>query len=203
MREKRKRGEPAPAIAEHTALPTPPSFDGADHSCGGQFALTTGPRDVPIRGTIVTVQGQVYRCSSCGEERVDLDQLDATRRAASEALTASEGLLKPDEITALRNSLGLSQDAFEKALGLGPKTMVRWETGKVMPSQAMALLLLLIRRDPSAMGFLMTRDSVRAEPVEPLSINIVVLNPENWQLSQQPFLGDMTRTNGILMATAA
>lgn len=203
MRQKRKHGEPAPVDIERGAASTPPSFDGADHSCGGQFILTTGPREVPIRGTTVTVQGQFYRCSGCAEERVDLDQLDATRRAAAEALTESKGLLKPGEITALRNSLGLSLAAFENALGLGPKTMVRWESGKVMPSQAMALLLLLIRRDPSAMGFLMTRESAPVKLSESVPISFAVLDPDQWQLSQQLFLGDVKRTGEFPMATAA
>ena len=203
MRERRKRGEPLTSANEQGVDASVPSWDGAAHSCGGHFVLTTGPREVPIRGTTVTVSGQFYRCSGCGEERVDLDQLDRSRRAAADALTATEGLLRPEEIRALREDLGLSQAAFEKALGLGPKTMVRWETGKVMPSQSMALLLLLIRRDPSAMGFLMTRENVGTQPEKISLVKIQVINPSTWQLSDDRPLIDMKRTGEYPMATAA
>lgn len=167
MRERRNRGDVATSANTQRPGSNIPSWNGAPHACGGKFVLTTGPREIPIRGTTVVVSGQFYRCSACGEELVDLDQLDAARRAAADALTASEGLLRPEQIRALREELGFSQAAFEKALGLGSKTMVRWETGKVMPTQSMALLLLLLRRDPSAMTFLMKRDSAGAQSLSP------------------------------------
>ena len=188
MRERRKRGTPPSAAAEAIAREhAAPSFDGAEHSCGGHFERTTGAQEIAIRGESVTVIADFYRCSGCGEERFDLDQVDRARAAAAEALTKAEGLLLPEEIRALRERLGLTQDAFEDALGLGRKTMVRWETGKVMPSQSMALLLLLIERDPSAMGFLVSRD--RQLPTKPIGGTIRILNPTAYRniMSYSPY----------------
>lgn len=158
MRERRRRGTlpsaEAQAIADHQPAP---DLAGLPHACGGRFRLARGLCAVTIRGDTVRVTAEHYACSGCGEQRFDLDQLDRARRAAATAHTKADGLLLPDQIRALREQLGLTQDAFEDALGLGRKTMVRWETGKVLPSQAMALLLLLIQRDPSAMRFLADR----------------------------------------------
>ncbi len=130
------------------------SLDGAPHQCGGTFRLVSAPTPVPIRDREIVVEQEQYRCDRCNEIRIDLWQIDAARAAAATRLNEVEGLLQPSEIKSLRESLGLSQADFEKALGLGAKTVVRWETGKVMPSRATALLLLLIRRDPSAFDFL-------------------------------------------------
>jgi putative zinc finger/helix-turn-helix YgiT family protein len=132
------------------------------------------------------VPAEFYRCSGCGEERFDLEQVDRARAAAAEALTRAEGLLLPEEIRALRERLGLTQDAFEDALGLGRKTMVRWETGKVMPSQSMALLLLLLKRDPSAMKFLMAR--AQGQPVTERIVCIRVEQASPWRVTQQDLL---------------
>lgn len=161
-RQRRRRGEEW--VTTHSdAAESPvvvPSFDGMTHGCGGSFALVCGDQQIPIRGTTVTVEVEFYRCSGCGEERFDLVQLDRAREAAATQLTSVEGLLRPDEIRALRERSGLSQAAFEQALGFGPKTMVRWESGKVVPSRAAALLLVALRRDPSLMehfqGFALT-----------------------------------------------
>jgi putative zinc finger/helix-turn-helix YgiT family protein len=184
MRERRKRGTPPSAEAEAIAQEhSAPSLDGAEHSCGGTFAQVSGTQEIVIRGETVAVVADFYRCSGCGEERIDLDQLDRARVAAAKALTAAEGLLQPEEIRALREGLGLTQSAFEQALGLGPKTMVRWETGRVMPSQAMALLLLLIKRDPSAMGFLTARSN--GEQLTERLVCIRVEEQTPWRVATQ------------------
>lgn len=184
MREKRRRGEP---VQPHESVPSQEgarlSWDGAPHSCGGSFSRARGPQPVDIRGATVMVDADHYYCAECGEVRFDLDQLDRARRAAMESLAESEGLLRPDEIRGLREKLGLTQAEFETALGLGPKTMVRWETARVMPCRAMALLLLLIRRDPSAMGFLIAHTDGK-EVVEKV-VCIRVQEQPQWQLALQ------------------
>lgn len=193
MREKRKRGTPPSEAADAIGLKySAPSFDGAEHSCGGVFAVVREPQEIAIRGTTVTVTGEFYRCSGCGEERFDLDQIDRARLAAAESVTKAEGLLLPEEIRALRERLGLTQDAFEDALGLGRKTMVRWETGKVMPSQSMALLLLLIDRDPTAMGFLAARS--RQPVTKPIGVSIRIVNPTRYRNIRSPLAYSAPRT---------
>ncbi|MDX2208049.1 MAG: type II toxin-antitoxin system MqsA family antitoxin [Gemmatimonadales bacterium] len=152
-RQRRRRGEEL--VSTHTDQEPAkiPSFDGVPHSCGGSFALVRGPQEVPIRGKMVTVEAEFYRCSGCGEERFDPLQVDAARAAAAVKLTQDEGLLTPEEILALRESFGLTQAGFEAALGFGAKTVVRWESGAVVPGRAAALLLVALRRDPSLMRY--------------------------------------------------
>lgn len=136
------------------------SLDGEQHSCGGSFRQREEPTEVFIRGRTVLVPQAFYACDKCGEKLFDLWQMDDARAAAARKLNEEEGLLQPEEIKALRESLGLTQAQFEQALGIGEKTVVRWEQGKVLPGQATALLLLLIRRDPTALEFLALRRGV-------------------------------------------
>lgn len=143
------------------AKPAHISLDGVEHSCGGTFHTLVEPAPVHIRGRDVEVDQERYRCDGCGEELFDLWQVDDARVAAARKLNEDEGLLQPEEIKELRESLGLTQTEFEKALGIGEKTVIRWEKGKVLPSQAMAMLLLLIKRDPAAMVFLADKRGVR------------------------------------------
>jgi putative zinc finger/helix-turn-helix YgiT family protein len=170
----------AEAIArEHHA----PALDGIEHSCGGSFLLVREPQEVQIRATTVVVEAEFYRCSGCGEERYDLDQVDSARAAAAAKLTSDEGLLTPEEILALRESFDMTQAAFEAALGFGEKTVVRWENGKVIPGRSAALLLVALRRDSSLMNYFAAL--ARGErPVERV-VTIRAESVRKWQVSEQ------------------
>jgi len=54
-----------------------------------------------------------------------LEQTADLQRRAGVAIREQEGLLQPKEITAIRESLGLSKAAFERLLGSGEKTVGR------------------------------------------------------------------------------
>lgn len=125
------------------------------HECGGNYELFTGPVAATIRGTEVTADQTRYRCVRCGEERLTPAQSDAWEESVYAAFEATpRRRLLPREIRALRERLQLSQPQLETALGLGEKTVVRWEAGRVVQNQATDDLLRLIDRDASAVRFL-------------------------------------------------
>lgn len=182
-RQRRRRGEAWVSTHPESEHIPAPSLDGVAHACGEAFALVREPQEVLIRGTAVVVEAEFYRCSGCGEERYDLDQMDSARAAAAAKLTRDEGLLLPEEIMALRRSLSMTQAEFEKALGFGEKTVVRWETGKVIPGRSAALLLVALRRDPALMTYFAAL-SRGERPVE----RVVTIRAEpfrKWQVSEQ------------------
>lgn len=51
------------------------------------------------------------------------------------------GLLSPEQMKELRESLGLSQNQMSALLQLGGKTWHRWESGKERPSRSLNILL--------------------------------------------------------------
>jgi HTH-type transcriptional regulator/antitoxin MqsA len=80
--------------------------------------------------------------------------MDAALRLASDVIRRDEGLLLTEQIRQLREGLGLSQRAFERLLGVGPKTVVRWEKGSVFQNRATDSLLRVVAGFPQVAAFL-------------------------------------------------
>lgn len=55
------------------------------------------------------------------------------------------GVLAPEEIRALRQSLGLTQREISRLLQIGEKSWTRWETGRERPSRSMNVLLRALK----------------------------------------------------------
>jgi putative zinc finger/helix-turn-helix YgiT family protein len=113
--------------------------------CGGEYRDVTEPRSFRIHGREVTVDASFLRCAECERVIWAPGQVDAVRRKAWNAIRDREGLLYPEEIVDLRTNLGLSQGAFERLLGVGKKTVTRWENGVIFPSAAANNLMKLLR----------------------------------------------------------
>jgi putative zinc finger/helix-turn-helix YgiT family protein len=124
------------------------------HSCGGTFQLRSRVEKVPLRGETVDVEQAFYVCDKCDAERVTAKQAKAAQAAAASKLRIAEGLLPPERILAIRLQYDATQTQMENYLGLGPKTWLRWETGKVLPTKSADNLLRLIERDRSALAYL-------------------------------------------------
>jgi DNA-binding transcriptional regulator YiaG len=73
------------------------------------------------------------------------------------------GLLAAEDIRALRERHGLSQDQLSDLLGCGKKSLSRWENGREYPSQLVNTLLRLLADD------VITPDDLRAvrQPLAP------------------------------------
>jgi len=117
--------------------------------CGGPVEESVEAIAIDLRGELVSVNGIAHgRCSGCGEVFLDVDAGDRLQREAVARLREARGLLTPAQIVELRDSLGLSQAAFEKLLGTGPKTVVRWEKGTVFQSATADKLMRLLIAKP-------------------------------------------------------
>ncbi len=101
-------------------------------------------------GTELEFTVSITKCGRCGEEFYTREQSLASSRASAATLREREGLLSPDRIRAIRDFYGLTQAEFEKALRLGPKTVVRWESGTVRQGATANSLLLAIEGNPVA-----------------------------------------------------
>ena len=122
--------------------------------CEERLEPATEEREVSIGTRSAHVMDRFLRCSGCGEAFYLPGQMDATLRRASEALRQQEGLLSPGEIRTIRTRLGLSQHGFERLLGVGPKTVVRWEKGTVFQNRATDSLLRVVAEFPEVARFL-------------------------------------------------
>lgn len=118
--------------------------------CGGDITESLQPLEVPLRGQSVTVVGVPHGlCGGCGETYLGIDEMEQAQRAAVDQARQAQGLLRPDEIRSLRVALGnISQARLEHLLGVGAKTVVRWEKGTVFQSATADRLMRLLRAMP-------------------------------------------------------
>jgi putative zinc finger/helix-turn-helix YgiT family protein len=128
--------------------------------CGGDALLVAVKREVRVGPRSAVVLDDFYRCTACNEELYAPGQMDTLLRRASAAIRADLGLLQSREIKEIRSSLDLSQAAFERLLGVGKKTVVRWEKGTVFQSRATDNLLRALRDVEGVAGFLSSRSGV-------------------------------------------
>ena len=89
---------------------------------------------------------ELHAVCNAVEAGVPLERVATVRtfRIAATARTPS-----PDEIRAIRDSLGLSQAGFADFLGTGLTTVRSWELGQREPSSLARRLLGAIRDDPA------------------------------------------------------
>jgi putative zinc finger/helix-turn-helix YgiT family protein len=110
---------------------------------------------LPVNGEEVSVPSSPHlRCSKCDE--VVLRFADA-RRLQENAIAIyrkKHGLLSADDIRAIRERFGLTQGEFARLLHLGANTISRWESGRNVQTEAMEMLLRLIRDLPGSLDYL-------------------------------------------------
>lgn len=148
-------------VAGHEPYPTTCA------ACGEAVEACAETIAVELRGVTVRVDGVEHgRCRSCGEVYLTLDGANAVQLEAARRLRRARGLLTPDEIRAIRTSLRLTQAGFERLLGTGPKTVVRWEKGTVFPSATADRLMRLLAARPELASLLQrdTGDNAATEP---------------------------------------
>jgi putative zinc finger/helix-turn-helix YgiT family protein len=122
--------------------------------CGGEARLTGSVRPVTILGRSVEVLDEYYRCGSCGEEVYRPGMMDAVLRRATAKIREEDGLLTPDQVREVRRKYGLTQPDFERLLGVGTNTVVRWERGTVPQNAAADSLLRLLDEFPENARYL-------------------------------------------------
>jgi HTH-type transcriptional regulator/antitoxin MqsA len=118
--------------------------------CGGSISESFESVSVPLRGQTVRVTGVPHgQCSGCGAVYLGIAEMEQVQKVAVDQVRRAQGLLRPDEIRALRVSLGgISQARLEHLLGVGAKTVVRWEKGTVFQSATADRLMRLLRAMP-------------------------------------------------------
>lgn len=118
-------------------------------ACGGRVALFTGALPFSVRGETVEVPGIEHgACADCSEVYLSLDAAEQLQTEAIRMSKAARGLLAPNEIREIRRSFAMSQVTFEELLGVGPKTVVRWEKGTVFQGATADRLMRLLRAQP-------------------------------------------------------
>jgi HTH-type transcriptional regulator/antitoxin MqsA len=165
--------------------------------CGGEVVVSKSPIPFEIRGMTVAVEDIEHGlCSACAEVYLSLAATEELQKRAVRMVKQAKGLLPQDEIKQLRHSLGLSQAAFEDLLGVGPKTVIRWEKGTVFQSATADRLMRLLQIMPSLAGVLAS-ESLYAQSATCAPRPIRQQMSRNWQVRkvQPPDLKVVTDEN--------
>lgn len=113
----------------------------------------------PVKGEEITINAQVRFCLCCNQEIWD-DELDAQNLLDAFAeYRKRHDLLQPAEIRMIREKYGLSQVAFARVLGLGDKTIARYENGSIADSAQNNLIELM--RQPSNFKMLLEKNKAK------------------------------------------
>jgi HTH-type transcriptional regulator/antitoxin MqsA len=121
----------------------------------GPIHEITRDRRLNINGNSISVPDDIItKCDHCGELFYTGSQAKVSDRRLADARRRQEGLLTSADIRRYRQSLELSQTQLESALGVGPKTVVRWENGTAVQSKALDDVLRLIALDPDNLRLL-------------------------------------------------
>lgn len=119
--------------------------------------IVTQRSELKYRDTDLVIEDDTFsRCRACDESFYTGQQAKDLDRKVIRAYRTSQNLLNGSEIKSLRSALYLSQAQFEEALGLGPKTVVRWENDTHVQSKALDNVLRLIQLDPDNLRLLVS-----------------------------------------------
>ena len=102
-----------------------------------------------LGGRTIKYDKELTVCGNCEEPFYTPLQAMARSRNRAQAIREAQGLQSPEQIRSARAALNMTQEQFESALGVGRKTVVRWERGTVVPSSAANGLLWVAEKYPS------------------------------------------------------
>lgn len=120
--------------------------------CGSEMRKCSDSVDAEYRGEKITVHGvEHYACDTCGEIVFDAEDGKKYDAEVIRRYATIHDLLSPEEIKAIRKSSGLTQRDFEKVIGVSSPSVSRWETGRVLQSKPLDLLMRAYRDAPELM----------------------------------------------------
>ena len=125
--------------------------------CGGELVNVRGDAEISIGNRSASVEADRAHCKKCDEDFYTPDQMDAAQMAAAEKLRKKDNLLGPTAIREIRLRFGLTQAQLEELLGVGPKTVVRWEKGTVFQSRTADDVLRMLLEVPGVFEYLALR----------------------------------------------
>ena len=96
-----------------------------------------------VKGINITLNVDTCICSLCGEAVFSPEVDEASLERFYREYRKRMGLLQPEEIRAIRTLYGMSQETFARVLGMGAKTIARYENGSIQDEAQNNLIFLV------------------------------------------------------------
>ena len=132
--------------------------------CEQEILLVQKEETYPVKGESTTINAIVCTCAHCGEEIMSFEYDDDNLRKAYAKYRSRHGLLQPEEIKAIREQYGVSQVTFARIIGVGDKTIARYENGSLQDEAINNLIVLA--RDPKNFSILLDKNKYLIAPEE-------------------------------------
>lgn len=84
-----------------------------------------------VRGEVIQLKVKMRVCKECGEPLADDELDDISLKRFYDEYRRRNNLLFPNEIKKIREKYNMSQTEFAKLLGMGAKTITRYENGTI------------------------------------------------------------------------
>ena len=129
--------------------------DDACPRCGAPMVERRLALKVPVNGEDVSVPSALHlRCPKCDEVVLRFSEARRLQEDAIAHYRKKHGLLSGNAIRAIRERFGLTQSELARLLHLGANTISRWESGRNVQTEAMEMLLRLLRDLPGSLDYL-------------------------------------------------
>jgi putative zinc finger/helix-turn-helix YgiT family protein len=129
--------------------------DNACPHCGTLMVERRSTLKAPVNGEEVSVPSAAHlRCPKCDEVVLRFSDARRLQEDAIAVYRKKHGLLSADEIRGLRERFGLTQGELARLLHLGANTISRWESGRNVQTEALEMLLRLLRDLPGSLDYL-------------------------------------------------
>lgn len=141
----------------------------------------------PVKGHDITVSANVRICADCQKEIWDSELDDDNLRRAYKKYREERNLLTPEQIKSIRSQYGVSQTTFARILGLGEKTITRYENGSIQDEAPNNLILLVENPDNFKKLCVKSCNILTIEESEHLNIDFPVLPPYQLRKTKSPY----------------
>lgn len=101
-----------------------------------------------VKGIQIDVETDCRFCSKCNHQVRDKKLDNNTILEVYNKYNSLYGI-RPEEITALRESYGFSKELFAKIIGCARKTLISYENGTSIPNDNFYIILKMLLNDPS------------------------------------------------------
>ena len=119
-----------------------------------EHIITT--EEVNVRGDLIKIEVEYYKCTECGEEFEDPGSKDDPLEKAYREYRRKHGMIQPEEISEMRKHYGLTQQELSKLIGWGGATLSRYENGALQDDAHDRVLQLI--KSPENMHRLMVKN---------------------------------------------
>jgi len=112
--------------------------------------------ELNVRGEIIKVEVEYYKCAECGEEFENPSSKDDPLEKAYREYRRKHGMIQPEEIREMRKLYGLTQKELSNLIGWGGATLSRYENGALQDDAHDRVLQLV--KNPENLNRLITKN---------------------------------------------